>query len=227
MLTDQKILLFGPLLLCLFFLRRIRRIKQVWQAFGNLPAYSLLLSPLDVLSRLLPRIPWISDGKDFGWENVYERQLLPTLSLSYTAHSPCLGIFAASKSDIVHLRSLFPGNDPQLLLADATATKVGLACKWSPLCSIYPFRLSSKAVWHSLKLLRTSKPVRNSRYLVEVLLPLSTMSGESTEELWHQVSPRATTSSSGNRQSTLSLDISPSGTGMGREASLRYLTSRR
>ena len=127
MLTDQKILLFVPLLLCLFALHRVRRIKHVWQAFGNLPAYSVLVSPFDFLNRLLPRIPWISDGKDFGWENVYERQLLPRLSLFYAAHSPCLGIFAGSKSDIVHVRSLFPGNNAQLLLADATAAKVGLA----------------------------------------------------------------------------------------------------
>ena len=200
MLIDQKVLLFGPLLLFLFSFHRIRRIKHIWQAFGNLPTYSVLVSPLDVLSRLLPRIPWISVGKNFGWENVYERQLLLRLSLSYTAHSPCLGIFAVSKSDIVHLRSLLPGNNAQLLLADATAVKVGLGCKRSPSCSIYPFRLSFKAAWHSLRLLRTSKPVRNSPSLVKVLLPLSTMSGESTEELWGQASRRATMSSSGNRQ---------------------------
>ena len=81
MLTDQKVLLFGPLLPCLFLLYRIRRIKQVWQSFGNLPAHSVLVSPLNILSRLLPRIPWISDGLDFSWESVYERQLLPRLSL--------------------------------------------------------------------------------------------------------------------------------------------------
>ncbi len=124
MLTDQKSFLLGPLLLCLFLLHRIQRIKQVWRAFGNLPAHFVLVSPLNILSRLLPRIPWISAGLDFSWENVYEGQLLPRVSLSYTAHSPCLGFFAASKSDIVHLRSLFPGIIPQLLLADATAAKV-------------------------------------------------------------------------------------------------------
>lgn len=154
MLTDQKVLLFGSLLLCLF-LYRIRRIKQVWQAFGNLPAHCVLVSPLNILSRLLPRIPWISDGLNFSWENVHERQLLPKPLLSYIAHGPCLGFFATSKSDIVQVWSLFPGNTPQLLVADAAAAKVGLVCKWSPFCSIYPFRLSFKVVWHSLRLRET------------------------------------------------------------------------
>ena len=44
---------------------------------------------------------------------------------SYTAHHPFLDIFATSKSDIVLLRSLYPSSNPQLLLADATAAKVG------------------------------------------------------------------------------------------------------
>ena len=87
-------------------------------------------------------------------------------------------------------------------------------------------RMSFKAVWHSLRSLGTSKPVRKS-HMVQVFLSPSTMSGESTEELRRQASPRATTSSSGNRQSTLSLDISSSGTEMGKGASLRYPTSRR
>ena len=78
MLTDEKVLLFGSLLLCSSILYRIRRVKQVWQAFENLPAHSILVSPLNILSRILPRIPWISDGRDFGWENVYERQPVPS-----------------------------------------------------------------------------------------------------------------------------------------------------
>ena len=81
MLTNQKALLFGSLLPCLFLLYRIRRIKQVWQSFGNLPTHSVLVSPFTILNGLIPRIPWISDGLDFSWENVYERQLLPRLSL--------------------------------------------------------------------------------------------------------------------------------------------------
>ena len=77
MLTDQKVPLVGSLLLCLFILYRIQRVKQVWRAFENLPAHSILISPLNILSRILPRIPWISDGRDFSWENVYERQPVP------------------------------------------------------------------------------------------------------------------------------------------------------
>jgi hypothetical protein len=124
MLTDQKVLLLGPLLFSLFLLHHIQRVKQVWQTFGTLPAYSIVVSPLNLLSRLLPRIPWIVDGNNWSWENVYERQPLSRLSFSYTAHSPCLGLFAASNSDIIHLRSLFPSKAPQLLVADATAVKV-------------------------------------------------------------------------------------------------------
>ena len=155
MLTDQKVLLFAPLLFCLFLLHRAQRVKQVWQAFGDLPAYSIVVSPLDIVSRLLPRIPWISAGSNSSWENVYERQLLPRLSVSYTAHSPCLGVFAASNSDIVHVRSLLPSRAPQLLIADATASKVGMVSNWSPLCSICPFRVSFRAVWNSQRLLET------------------------------------------------------------------------
>lgn len=47
-----------------------------------------------------------------------------------TVHVP-LGVFAASKSDIVQLRSVVPARNPQLLLADATAIKVGRALKWA------------------------------------------------------------------------------------------------
>jgi hypothetical protein len=180
MLTDQKVLLFGLLLFFLFLLHRIQRVKQVWQAFGDLPTYSIVVSPLNYFSRLLPRIPWISGGINFSWENVYERQPLPRLSFSYTAHSPCLGVFAASNSDIVHLRSLFLSETPQLLVADATAAKVGLVTKWSPLCLIYPTRPYFRTVRHFPRLLKTSKPFINSR-MVQVLLLQSTMSGENTE----------------------------------------------
>ena len=77
MLTDHDLLLFGSLLLCLLLLSCIRRVKQDWQAFGNLPAYSVLVSPIDILSRVLPRIPHVSDGRDWSWRNVYERQSIP------------------------------------------------------------------------------------------------------------------------------------------------------
>jgi hypothetical protein len=146
MLTDQKILLFGLLLFFLFLLHRIQRVKQVWQAFGDLPTYSKVVSPLSFISRLLPSIPGISGGINFTSENVYERQPLPRLSFSYTAHSPCLGVFAASNSDIVHLRFLYPLQKPHLLVADATAAKVGLVSELLPLCSIYPSRPSFRTV---------------------------------------------------------------------------------
>ena len=77
MLTDPKVLLVGSFFLCSFILYRIRRVKQVWQAFETLPTHSILVSPLNVLNRILPRIPWISDGRNFGWENAYERQPAP------------------------------------------------------------------------------------------------------------------------------------------------------
>ena len=129
MFTDHGVLLLGSLLLCLFLLPRIQRIKQVWQGFGNLPAYSFLVSPFYPLSRILPRIPWISDRADFSWKNPYEREALPGARLSYQAHGLYIGIFAASKADIVQLRTLFPRCVPQLLLADATAAKVRLVTK--------------------------------------------------------------------------------------------------
>lgn len=47
-----------------------------------------------------------------------------------TAHIH-LGVFAASKSDIVQIRSVVPCHTPQLLVADATAAKVGPTLKWS------------------------------------------------------------------------------------------------
>ena len=125
MLTDHKFLLSGSLLLCLFLLNHIRRVKRARKTFGNLPSYTILVSPVDVLGRVLPRIPCISDGIDFGWKGVYERQLLPSVRVSSSHHASCLGVFAASEPDIVQLRSLFPDATPRLLLADATAIKVG------------------------------------------------------------------------------------------------------
>ena len=125
MLTDHEILLLASLLLCLFFLHRIQQIRKVWQAFGNLPAYPLLVAPTATLDRVLPRIPWISGGGGFGWRIGYEGQALSEYIFPYAAHGLCIGIFATSKSDIVQLRSLIPYGVPHLLLADATAAKVG------------------------------------------------------------------------------------------------------
>lgn len=125
MLTDHEVLLFGSLLLCLFLLHRTRRVRLDWQAFGNLPAYSVLVSPIDDLSRLLPRIPQVSAGRDWGWKNVYERQSILRVRSSVPAQSLCLGVFATSKSDIVQVRSIIPYSTPHLLIADATAAKVG------------------------------------------------------------------------------------------------------
>ena len=82
MVTDYRVLLFGPLLFCLFLVHHIRRVRQDWQAFGNLPTYSIFLSPLDTLSRIIPRIPRISGGAVFSWGNVYERQPLPSTIFS-------------------------------------------------------------------------------------------------------------------------------------------------
>jgi cytochrome P450 len=53
-----------------------------------------------------------------------------------------VGTFAASKSDIVVLRSLFPAYRPQLLLADATATKVGRVLE----VMVFMFKLSVQAI---------------------------------------------------------------------------------
>ena len=73
MLTHHELLLFGSLSLLLFLLHRVWRVKRDWQAIGNLPAHSIPVSPTDALGRVLPRIPRISDGADWGWKNVYER----------------------------------------------------------------------------------------------------------------------------------------------------------
>ena len=82
MLTNHGVLLLGLLLLCLFLLPRIQRIKHAWQAFVNLPAYSVLVSPISMLGRILPRIPWISDGTGFNWRNPYECEVLPGVRFS-------------------------------------------------------------------------------------------------------------------------------------------------
>ena len=87
MLTDPKVLLFGFLLLLLSILYRIQRVKQVWQAFGNLPAHSILVSPLDVLSRFLPRIPWITSGIEFSGEAIYECQPVPVYVFLFRSQS--------------------------------------------------------------------------------------------------------------------------------------------
>jgi hypothetical protein len=75
MLADQGHLL-ALFLLYLFLLHRVQRVKKVWQAFGDLPAHTVLVSPVTIFSRILPRIPWISGGADFSWRNVYERMAL-------------------------------------------------------------------------------------------------------------------------------------------------------
>ena len=77
MLTGREVLLFGSLVPFLFFLRRIRRIKQDWKALGSIPTDSVLVAPLDFLSNVVPRVPWISYGGDWSWRNAYERQPLP------------------------------------------------------------------------------------------------------------------------------------------------------
>ena len=148
MLTDHKFLLSGSLLLFLFLLNHIRRVKRAWKAFGNLPSYTVFISPVDALGRILPRIPWISDGIEYSWTGVYERQLLPSVRFSSSPHASCLGVFAASESDIVQLRSLLPDATPRLLLADATAIKVESAARRCALCSICHFRQSFRAKWH-------------------------------------------------------------------------------
>lgn len=77
MLTDREVLLLGSLLLglLLFFLRRVQQVKKTWQPFENLPAQSVFISPIGIVGRFFPRIPWISAGADFNWRNVYESQL--------------------------------------------------------------------------------------------------------------------------------------------------------
>ena len=125
MLTDHGVLLFGSLLLFLFFLHRIR-VKKDWQALGSLPVYSVLVSPLHPLNGIFPRVPGISYGVEWRWKNVYESQPLPKGQFSCLAHVPsCLDVFAASNSDIIQIRSLFPYSTSVLIIADATAAKVG------------------------------------------------------------------------------------------------------
>ena len=89
MLTDHGSLLFGSLLLFLFFLHRTLRVKQNWQALGSLPAHSVLVAPLEILNRILPRVPGIAYGAEWSWKNVYERQPLPKVQFPYLAdHIP-------------------------------------------------------------------------------------------------------------------------------------------
>ena len=76
MLTDHGTLLFAVIPLGLLFLHRIQQLKSAWQAFENLPSYSLLVSPGTTLYNIVPRIPWISGGDGFVWRNNYERQVL-------------------------------------------------------------------------------------------------------------------------------------------------------
>ena len=77
MFTDHGSVLFGSSLLFLFFLQRTLRVKKDWQALGSIPAYSVLVAPLEILNRILPRVPGISYGAEWSWKNVYERQPLP------------------------------------------------------------------------------------------------------------------------------------------------------
>lgn len=81
MLTDNGILLLASALLCLLFFIRIQQIRKVWQAFGNLPAHFLLLSPVSSLSRIARRIPWVSNS-DFDWMDGHKSQDLPGVSFS-------------------------------------------------------------------------------------------------------------------------------------------------
>ena len=67
-----------------------------------------------------------SVGKRCMNVSLFSEYSFPTL---LTVHGH-LGIFAPSKSDIVQIRAVFPCHTPQLLLADATAAKVGAASKW-------------------------------------------------------------------------------------------------
>ena len=123
MLAVHKVLLFGAFLLCLSFYRRFQRLKRVWRFAGNVPAYFVLISPFTPVNDLLPRIPLIVEGPDFSWRDVYERESLHSFPAYLTVHV-YLGIFMASKSDIVQLRSVFWFRVPRLLVADATAVKV-------------------------------------------------------------------------------------------------------
>ena len=89
MLTDHGSLLFGSLLLFLFFLHRTLRVKQNWQALGSLPAHSVLVAPLEILNRILPRVPGITYGAEWSWKSVYERQPLPKVQFrTQLTHHP-------------------------------------------------------------------------------------------------------------------------------------------
>ena len=126
--TDPKVLLLVSTVLGLVVIRRIQRVRHIWQAPGDSqPAYFIFVSPTSIFGRLLPRIPWFSPGVSFIWKDAYRRQpLLRIMVFSTLLTVQCLGIFTASKSDVVQIRSLFPDSTPQLLLADAAAAKVRL-----------------------------------------------------------------------------------------------------
>jgi hypothetical protein len=119
MLTEHGVLLFGSLLLSLLLLHHIQRLRQVWRALGNLPAHYLLVSPSTPLGFVLPRIPQVSGGADFGWRNVYERKALPGVWFSYPAHGPWKG-FSRHSSPILfksgHCTRTVPHNCYLLML---------------------------------------------------------------------------------------------------------------
>ena len=83
----------------------------------------------------------------------------------YLAHGPYIGIFAASNSDIIQLQSVLPFGVPQLLLADATATKVGPA---SFEVVVITFNSSSQTIFQSRtaypKVARMLKAIKNAGY---------------------------------------------------------------
>ena len=87
MLIDKPALLLGSLLLFPYICYRLHRVKKVWQAFESLPARFLLFSPLNVFTRLLPRIPWISDALALSGENVFERKSVPDLMSAFLSSS--------------------------------------------------------------------------------------------------------------------------------------------
>ena len=137
MLTDHKVLLLASVVLGLLCLRRIQRVRQAWQPFGNLPAHFIIVSPIGIIGRFFPRIPWVSAGADFNWRNAYERQPFPSMFDFQLVSRSILDIFAKSNSDVVLLRSLYPTSTPQLLLADATTSKVGQTSTSTRSTSLY------------------------------------------------------------------------------------------
>ena len=230
MVTDHQVLLFGSLVLSLFLLHRIWRVKQVWQAFGNLPAYSILVSPIDVISRLVPPIPRISDGKDFSWKNVYERQPLPRVWFSCSAHSTPSASRCLRSIQVRYCSTPvnFPMPCPTTTTRRYYSCQGGTGVKLVVFCAQFAclFRLSSTVVRDFLRSLETLKPFKRL-HMVQVLLSPSTMNGGRIDELQGQASLRVITSSSGSRRSKLFLGTSSSGIVMGRGVLSRSLTSRR